>query len=92
MVNVILQLYPQIPGTREERIEKRPLGRDAQRCCALRRLQDDRVVRGLAQQRREAIAEHRMIVHHQQLHELTICQRHRVRQVPARCARCRRRT
>jgi alkanesulfonate monooxygenase SsuD/methylene tetrahydromethanopterin reductase-like flavin-dependent oxidoreductase (luciferase family) len=35
MVNVILQLYPQIPGTREERIEKRPLGRDAERYQAL---------------------------------------------------------
>jgi alkanesulfonate monooxygenase SsuD/methylene tetrahydromethanopterin reductase-like flavin-dependent oxidoreductase (luciferase family) len=35
MVNVILQLYPQIPATREERIEKRPIGRDAERYQAL---------------------------------------------------------
>ena len=35
MVNVILQLYPQIPATREERIENRPIGRDAERYQAL---------------------------------------------------------
>lgn len=29
MVNVILQLYPQLPATREERVAKAPLGRDA---------------------------------------------------------------
>lgn len=37
MVNVILQLYPQIPATREERVEKRPIGRDAERYQALMR-------------------------------------------------------
>ncbi len=31
MVKVILQLYPQIPATREERIAQRPMGRDAER-------------------------------------------------------------
>ncbi len=35
MVKVILQLYPQIPATREERIEQRPMGRDAERYQAL---------------------------------------------------------
>ena len=37
MVKVILQLYPQIPATREERIEQRPMGRDAERYQALMR-------------------------------------------------------
>ena len=37
MVKVILQLYPQIAATREERIEKRPIGRDAERYQALMR-------------------------------------------------------
>ena len=31
MVNVILQLYPQIPATREERVAQRPMGRNAER-------------------------------------------------------------
>src|SRR3954451_10068720 len=31
MVKVILQLYPQVPATRDERVEQRPLGRDAER-------------------------------------------------------------
>jgi len=35
MVKVILQLYPQIPATREERIANRPIGRDAERYQAL---------------------------------------------------------
>lgn len=35
MVKVILQLYPQIPATREERIAQRPMGRDAERYQAL---------------------------------------------------------
>src|SRR3954447_11702811 len=37
MVKVILQLYPQIPATREERIAQRPMGRDAERYQALMR-------------------------------------------------------
>ena len=35
MVKVILQLYPQVAATREERIAQRPLGRDAERYQAL---------------------------------------------------------
>lgn len=35
MVNVILQLYPVIPATRQERIEQRPIGRNAERYQAL---------------------------------------------------------
>jgi len=35
MVKVILQLYPQVAATREERIEQRPIGRDAGRYQAL---------------------------------------------------------
>ena len=35
MVKVILQLYPQIPATRQERIGQRPMGRDAERYQAL---------------------------------------------------------
>lgn len=31
MVKVILQLYPQIPATRQERIEQRPMGRNVER-------------------------------------------------------------
>lgn len=31
MVKVILQLYPQIPATREERIDQRPMGRNVER-------------------------------------------------------------
>lgn len=31
MVKVILQLYPQIPATREERVEQRPMGRNVER-------------------------------------------------------------
>lgn len=31
MVKVILQLYPQVPATREERLEQRPIGRNAER-------------------------------------------------------------
>jgi alkanesulfonate monooxygenase SsuD/methylene tetrahydromethanopterin reductase-like flavin-dependent oxidoreductase (luciferase family) len=41
MVKVILQLYPQIPATREERIEQRPIGRDAERYQALMREMPD---------------------------------------------------
>jgi alkanesulfonate monooxygenase SsuD/methylene tetrahydromethanopterin reductase-like flavin-dependent oxidoreductase (luciferase family) len=41
MVKVILQLYPQIPATREERIEQRPMGRDAERYQALMREMPD---------------------------------------------------
>jgi len=37
MPKVILQLYPQIRATREERIEQRPMGRDAERYQALMR-------------------------------------------------------
>ena len=44
------------------------LGRDSQGRRALGCLQDDDVVRGLRQQRREAVAKHRMIVYHEQLH------------------------
>jgi alkanesulfonate monooxygenase SsuD/methylene tetrahydromethanopterin reductase-like flavin-dependent oxidoreductase (luciferase family) len=40
-VKVILQLYPQIPATREERIEQRPIGRDAERYQALMREMPD---------------------------------------------------
>jgi alkanesulfonate monooxygenase SsuD/methylene tetrahydromethanopterin reductase-like flavin-dependent oxidoreductase (luciferase family) len=35
MVKVILQLYPQVKATRQERIDQRPLGRDAERYQAL---------------------------------------------------------
>ena len=35
MVKVILQLYPQVQATRQERIDQRPLGRDAERYQAL---------------------------------------------------------
>ena len=35
MVKVILQLYPQVKATRQERIDQRPLGRDADRYQAL---------------------------------------------------------
>ena len=35
MVKVILQLYPQVRATRQERIDQRPLGRDAERYQAL---------------------------------------------------------
>jgi hypothetical protein len=35
MVKVILQLYPQVQATRQERIDQRPLGRDADRYQAL---------------------------------------------------------
>jgi alkanesulfonate monooxygenase SsuD/methylene tetrahydromethanopterin reductase-like flavin-dependent oxidoreductase (luciferase family) len=35
MVKVILQLYPQVPATRQERIDQRPMGRDAERYQAL---------------------------------------------------------
>jgi alkanesulfonate monooxygenase SsuD/methylene tetrahydromethanopterin reductase-like flavin-dependent oxidoreductase (luciferase family) len=41
MVKVILQLYPQIPATREERIEQRPIGRDVERYQALMREMPD---------------------------------------------------
>ncbi|MCW2537837.1 MAG: class flavin-dependent oxidoreductase [Modestobacter sp.] len=41
MVKVILQLYPQIPATRDERIEQRPMGRDAERYQALIREMPD---------------------------------------------------
>jgi alkanesulfonate monooxygenase SsuD/methylene tetrahydromethanopterin reductase-like flavin-dependent oxidoreductase (luciferase family) len=41
MVKVILQLYPQVPATREERIEQRPIGRDAERYQALMREMPD---------------------------------------------------
>jgi alkanesulfonate monooxygenase SsuD/methylene tetrahydromethanopterin reductase-like flavin-dependent oxidoreductase (luciferase family) len=37
MVKVILQLYPQIPATREERLEQRPMGRNAERYQTLMR-------------------------------------------------------
>jgi alkanesulfonate monooxygenase SsuD/methylene tetrahydromethanopterin reductase-like flavin-dependent oxidoreductase (luciferase family) len=37
MVKVILQLYPQIPATREERLAQRPMGRNAERYQALMR-------------------------------------------------------
>jgi hypothetical protein len=35
MVKVILQLYPQVAATREERVQQRPLGRDSERYQAL---------------------------------------------------------
>jgi len=41
MVKVILQLYPQVPATREERVEQRPIGRDAERYQALMREMPD---------------------------------------------------